>query len=331
VLLIPEPIISFSEGEPLGWKVVEKLKSVLPEDDRCVVISDPLEIVLDRLMQGQTVDPNVRYVVNRMAALREVEGAAEPNVLFDLRKSFGAFAARKRHAEAEFEAKITDLKKAIALDAPGEVDNTVAELASQSGLSMNLLLRLRKRIADGAGKLPSTIEDWLIWTIDWLTADDDACDSLLGDVSRSLMASCGRKRDAELTAEELALVLPGLVAWIGGKPLCEVERALGGDPDSEDDAEKICPRARELVGTVVPRGLSFIVGLVSHVVEEVDPFGQQEELDRQVIECLGPAVRKGYDTPAKVFLSSNTTALLSRVQLHALALRQKDLEGRLAD
>lgn len=81
----------------------------------------------------------------------------------------------------------------------------------------------------------------------------------------------------------------------------------------------------------MPRGLSFIVGLVSHVVEEVDPFGQQEELDRQVIECLGPAVRKGYDTPAKVFLSSNTTALLSRVQLHALALRQKDLEGRLAD
>ena len=86
-----------------------------------------------------------RYVVNRMAALREAEGAAEPNVLFDLRKSFGACAARKRHAEAEFEAKITDLKKAIALDAPGDVDNTIAELASQSGLSMYLLLRLRKR------------------------------------------------------------------------------------------------------------------------------------------------------------------------------------------
>lgn len=322
VLLIPEPIISFSEGEPLGWKVIEKLKSVLPEDDRCVVISDPLEIVLDRLMQGQTVDPDVRYVVNRMAALREAEGAAEPNVLFDLRKSFGAFAARKRHAEAEFEAKITDLKKAIALDAPGEFDNTIAKLASQSGLSMNLLLRLRKRIADDAGKLPTTIEGWLIWTIDWLTADEDARDSLLGSVSRSIMASCGRKRDAELTAEDLALVLPGLVAWIGGKPLCEVERALGGDPDSDNDAEKRCPRARELVGTVVPRGLSFIVGLVSHVVEEVDPFDQQKDLDRQVIECLGSAVRKGYDTPTKVFLSSNTPTPLSRVQLHELASRQ---------
>ena len=143
------------------------------------------------------------------------------------------------------------------------------------------------------------------------------------------MGSCGRKRDAELTAKELLLVLPGLVAWIGGKPLREVERALGGDPDFDDDAKKICPRARELVGTVVPRGLSFIIGLVSHVVEEVDPFGQQAELDRQVIECLGPAVRKGYDTPAKVFLSGNTPAVLSRVQLHAFAIGQKDAKERL--
>jgi hypothetical protein len=91
-------------------------------------------------------------------------------------------------------------------------------------------------------------------------------------------------------------VLPAIVAWIRGKPLCEVERALGGNPASEVDAQKMCPRAHELVGTVVPRGLSFIIGLVSHVVEEVDPFGKQEALDRQVIECLGPAGRRGYDT-----------------------------------
>lgn len=52
------------------------------------------------------------------------------------------------------------------------------------------------------------------------------------------MASCGRKRDAQLTAEVLALILPGLVAWISGKPLCEVERVLGGNPDSVDGDEK---------------------------------------------------------------------------------------------
>ena len=321
VILVPEPIISFAEGKPLGWKVIEKLKSVLPEDDRCVVISDPLEIVLDRLMQGQTVDADVRYVVNRMAALREAEGVEEPNVLFDLRKSFGAFAARKRQAEAEFEAKIADLKTAIMQDTPGEVDNTIAELASQSGLSMSLLLRLQKRIADGAGTLPITVADWLTWTINWLADDADARSSLLHDVSRQIMGASGRKRDSELTAEELRLILPGLLAWIRGEPLCEIERALGGNPDSASDAEKMCPRARDLVSNVVPRGLSFIIGLVSHIVEEVDPFEKQEELDRQLIECLGPAVRKGYDTPAKVFLAGENPTILSRVMIHRLAAR----------
>jgi hypothetical protein len=64
------------------------------------------------------------------------------------------------------------------------------------------------------------------------------------------------------------------------------------------------------------------MGLVSHVVEEVNPYDQQKELDRQVIECLGPAVRKGYNTPAKVLLSSENPSILSRVQIHQLALRQ---------
>ncbi len=81
----------------------------------------------------------------------------------------------------------------------------------------------------------------------------------------------------------------------------------------------MCPRARELVGTVVQRGLSFVVGLVSHVVGELDPFDQQEELDRQVIECPATAVRKGYDMLAKVFLASDNPTVLSRVQVHELA------------
>jgi superfamily II DNA/RNA helicase len=318
VLLIPEPIISFSDGKPLEWKVIQKLKSILPEDDRCVVISDPLEIVLDRLMQGETLDADVRYVINRMAALREAEGLEEPTSLFDLRKSFGAFAARKRQEEAEFEAKITDLRKAIAQDTPDGTDNTIAVLASQSGLSMNLLLRLKKTIADGVGSLPTTVKDWLIWTVTWLSSDENARASLLYDVKRSVLGACGGKKDGEITSGELALILAGLLAWIEGKPLAEIEKVLGGDPDSTAEAKRVCPRARELVSSVIPRGFSFIIGLVSHVVQEVDPFGAQPGLNRQVVECLGTAVRKGYDDAEKVFFAGDHPLVLSRVQTHQL-------------
>ncbi len=60
-----------------------------------------------------------------------------------------------------------------------EFDNTTAALASQSGLSMDLLLRLKKRIALNVGSLPVTVAEWLIWTVKWLTDDGNARTSLL--------------------------------------------------------------------------------------------------------------------------------------------------------
>jgi len=326
VLLIPEPIIRFSHGKPLKNEVIQKLKSILPEDDRCVVISDPLEIVLDRLMQGESLDADVRYMVNRMATFHETEAGEEPTLLFDLRKSLGAFATSKRQAEAEFEAKIIELKKAIAKEILDEVDNTMAALASQSGLSMTLLSNLKKRISASMGLLPVTVEDWLIWTVNWLAEDESARTSLVYDVKRSVLGACGRKKDGEITGEELTFILPGLLAWIGGKPLAYIEKELGGNPDAGSLTKQVCPRARELVGGVIPRSLSFVMGLVSHVVKEVDPFDAQENLSHQLVECLGTAVRKGYDTPEKVFFAGNHPTILSRVQMHELWSQQNTSE-----
>src|SRR5690606_15706104 len=106
------------------------------------------------------------------------------------------------------DAKIARLKEAIAQVTPEGVDNTIATLASQSGLSMDLLLRLRKRISDGAGSLPVTVEDWLVWTVTWLVEDHDARTSLLYDVKRPILGACGKKKDGELTPDALTLILP---------------------------------------------------------------------------------------------------------------------------
>lgn len=322
VLLIPEPIISVTDGAPLERDVIRKLKSVLPEDDRCVVISDPLEVVLDRLTDGTTVDSDVRYVVNRMAAFREVDHLEEPTRLFDLRKSFGAFAAQRRNTAAEFEAMIVALRKAIAQDSPDGIDSTIAELASQSGLSMSLLVRLRAKISSNVGALPISVEGWVAWTVAWLADDDDARTSLLYDVKRSILGACGSKKDGDVTASELVQILPGLLAWIRGSPLAVIERELGGEPNGASSAQQVCPRARELVGSVIPRGLSFVLGLVSHIVLEVDPFDAQEDLSRQLVELLGTAVRRGYDAPEKVLYAEERPAVLGRVQMHELWRQQ---------
>jgi replicative superfamily II helicase len=110
VLLIPEPIIEFGKGKPLENKVVEKLRAVLPENDRCVTISDPLEVVLDRLTDGQSLDRDVQYTINRMALLREAEDEDRSPSTFDLNRSLAAYAARQTATEKEFYSKVAFMK-----------------------------------------------------------------------------------------------------------------------------------------------------------------------------------------------------------------------------
>lgn len=317
VLLIPEPIISFS-GKNLENEVIRKLKSILPEDDRCIVISDPLELILDRLMDGDPLDSDVRYFVNRMAAIDQSEGGEKPTSLFDLRKSLGAFTARHRAAEDEFEAKITSLRAEISESLSEGVDRSVAILASQSGLSMQLLLRITQRIAERVGTLPKDVEGWLRWTLRWLGEDQEAREALLHDVNRPILGACGYSKDGHISASELNLILPGILAWIRGRPLSDIEVELGGEPQSTTFAKRICPRARELVGTVIPRGLSFVVGLVSHIVLEMGVVDSRDGVDAVLVESLATAIRKGYDTPDKVLFAVQNPNVLSRVQVHRL-------------
>ena len=78
----------------------------------------------------------------------------------------------------------------------------------------------------------------------------------------------------------------------------------------------MCPRARDLVGVVIPRGLSFVVGLISHLVEEINPFDKQKDLNRQLVEFLSTAVRRGFDLPEKLLFAMKNPSILSRVQAH---------------
>ena len=121
----------------------------------------------------------------------------------------------------------------------------------------------------------------------------------------------------QLVEGDIAKLLPGIRAWITGQPIREIEIALGGTPDSKSARTKrLCPRARELVGTIIPRGLSFTLGLISKIAKGLDPFETQLALSQQVVEALSAAVRKGFDTPEKLFFASQHKSILSRVQMH---------------
>lgn len=315
VIFIPEPIIKFAPGVALSDQLKNKLKSVLPEDDRCVTITDPLEVVLDRVMDGHLDDREVTYTINRLAALTAADGdVASPDN--PMSRSLGAFLARQRAEQNEYLEKVEQLWGHAKEAVEANPQAIVVLMASQSGLPLDLLERLRQRISQEIGFLPTTIVGWVKWTIDWLKDDGPARDHLLRDVKRSATASAGLTAQAPLNGAVLNILYPGIIGWIVGMPLNEIELQLGGDPDGTSETAKMCLQTRDLIATFIPRGLSFIIGVISRMAEELNAPSAQNELDLAVLQCLTAAVRRGFDTVEKVEFANSRRDILGRVQLH---------------
>lgn len=314
VILIPEPLITFTSRDRLSRKLQNALESVLPENDRCLQVSDPLELILDRVMQGDLADRNVRYTINRLAALAAADGkASESNFLV---RSFAAFRARQRDEAGEYSAKVQRLWSEALAVVDAQKDPSVLLLSSQSGIEPDHLDRLRQRLAGSKGSLPVSVAGWVDWILDWLKADEPARNDLLLDVRRAANRSVGRSATSALDETAVESLREPLKAWIEGKPLNQIEQLLGGDPSSTKGNAHLLPRARELAGTIVPRGLSFIAGVVARLTEETGLPENQSALTPQLLQNLGACIRRGFDFVAKLEFANANRALVGRVQAH---------------
>jgi hypothetical protein len=251
-----------------------------------------------------------------MALLRETVEGELPSSMFDLNRSLAAYAARQAAAEKQFKAKVEELKQAIEDELKGQTDQAIFSLASRSGLPAGVLVRLKERVTTHIGSLPTSIQQWVIWTLEWLKEDNEARTLLLIDVAGAARGATGRKKAGEVSGEVLDDLRPGIIAWIKGKTVAEIEVVLGGDPNGGSKAQRVCPRSRDLIETVIPRAVSFILSIISYAVLELNPFGQQEGLSRELIEGLSTAVRLGFDELEKQAFASDDAKLLGRVQAH---------------
>ena len=319
VLLVPEPIMKFTQKNQVSIETQKKLKAVLPEDDHCVRITDPLQTVLDLVNEGQAKDPQATYTINRFANLRSEDASKATDRPFDLKKSFAAYIARKQENMETFDQKVASFRVAVEERHQGGADETSAILASQSGLSSEVVLRLKERVTKGTGSLPTNIPCWVEWMTEWLIEDDEARAESLADTESAMLAAAGKPKTSPLDEQVMRHVLGGVLAWIAGKPLAEIETILGGEPQSHAKTKRACPRARSLVSAVIPRGYSFVLGLIAHVVKKVDPFKVQDDLDQQMVECMSAGLRLGYDTPEKLFFFvKDKENVLGRVQAHMM-------------
>jgi len=324
VLLVPEPLVKFESWRPVGAQLEAKLNSLLPEDDRCVTITDPLEKILDLIASGDTDDKYVRYTVNRLATLAPSDAdSAQMDKL--MARSFGAFMARQRQQEDAYVTKTLGLWTAVQEAVEDKWEDVVLRLASKTGLPLDLLERLRLRILDSREAWPDSVVAWIHFIFLWLRKDEEARKHLLLDVRRAALNVPGRAATDTLEASTLRLLEPAVVAWVNGEPLNAIERILKGDPDSGKSTQLLLPRARSLTSSFIVRGLSFIAGVVARMVVELEIEPAAEDDVLSVINGLSAAIRRGFDSPEKLAFANRHPEVLGRVELHRRFVAERSL------
>jgi hypothetical protein len=176
---------------------------------------------------------------------------------------------------------------------------------------------LRDRLRDQLDAAPTSILGWLEWTLSWLDQDENAHNALFADVGSNICTMLGKSAKIGVKSGDFVKLLPALKAWVTGKTIREIEIALEGTRDSSSERQRICPRTRELLGALIPRGLSFTLGLISKVMKDLEMSDTHPDIDMHLVEILAAAVRKGYDSPEKLAYASQHKSILSPVQMHA--------------
>lgn len=311
VLLIPEPPVSFEANWTPTGEAFTMLEKVLPANDQCVMIDDPLTALLDRIQLGDVGSPDVRYFLSRLRA-SEGEEADPDRPIQMMNRSFAAFQARKIGAEVAFEAKLRSLKSALDADAQSAALATV-KIAAFSGMQLEPLTALAAKIAAEIDTLPTTVMGWSNWLVDFLIADRTSYALLFGgDVETVKAVTRGKKIGGDSTDAELAVLKTALCAWLTGAPFASIEAALGV-PQAKI---KTCKRSRDFVLRLMNRRFYMITGALTALVQHALQEAEKVSANPAALEILSVAIRKGLDTPEKVAFAHRMTRIRARVAIH---------------
>lgn len=317
VLLIPEPVVSFDDDQQPSNEALGKLQSLLPPNDQCVRIDDPLTNLLDRIQAGEADQPSVRYLLSRLRAGEEDDKAQEVAIAM-MSQSFAAYQAKASGNGVAFREKITALQSALE-DYAGAADAHAMRVGAFTGMPSEPLEAAMARMNRNLAALPSTIVGWSDWLIDFFCEDIAAFNALFGDDSGVVaLVARGVKKGGPPTPAQFEVLKAGMCAWLTGKPLSEIEVALGVAPNRLG----VCKRARDLVLKLANRKFYMIAAAISELAKIKLAETGTVSPTPAVLEILAIAIRKGFDTPEKVAFAYIHPELRTRVLAHQDFLRR---------
>jgi hypothetical protein len=313
VFLIPRKVLTFTNGQP-AQDALPILESIIPEDERCVIISDPIGRVLDQIQIGVEPSDDVVYMFNRL-----LPDTAESNsIQAIMRQSFGYFMAVKTNDLETYDQKIVEFRQAIA--AIPRQENTpdwILRLTIQSGLSPSVVLSMYNAIKNQLQQLPQSVEAWIKWIITYLKGNQEAGRYCFGKLLSPLEKISGHViATPDHYYAALQTLLSGLNSWIVGETLQTIDQNMDGTGIGR---HKLCPKARELATNIAPRQLSYFTSLIVQITTRL---AEEEEFlisKVAVLECLPNALKYGFDKPEKLAfyaIESKNNLYLTRVAAH---------------
>jgi superfamily II DNA/RNA helicase len=311
VLLIPEPIVKFDANSVPEDEAFKMLKTVLPQNDQCVEIDDPLTPLLDSIQAGSLSGASVHYFLSRLRA-GEAEATAVDSAVEMISRSFSSYRARQAKENEAFDKKLIALRAAL-VTATETTSAPVMKIAAFTGIAVEPLTAIAAKVEADIDVLPSTVCGWIEWLIDFMIADRVSYAALFGPAVETVKAvTRGKKTGGDSTAKEMALLKNALVAWVKGEPFCRIEASL------EVPADKIgvCKRTRDLVNQIANRQLYMVAAAASEIIRQTLALRERVTPNPAALEILAYAIRRGLDSPEKVAFAYRTRNARSRVLLH---------------
>lgn len=293
VLVVPSKIINIDEDDNTIHRHWMSLQSIFSQSDQCLKIEDPITGLLDRI-HLHAHEGNEDYFLTRLP-VGEGDEPDEPAKEL-IRRSFAAYRKREEGKADWIESRIDAALARRNELAPKQDVTWLERVAASAGLPYEVAASLSALIEAGAFDRDSTgcidtLFDWIETNPSWLMhlIRPNDIEGLFGKDYRAIDSNAGKAKVA------LPQIRPLLTAWMAGKPLCELERAIG----TKEHLIKTCETARHFVVRLVP-DLAFVAGLPARILAAKAFATGDEPAITIVLQTLSGVVRKGCASPEQL-------------------------------
>lgn len=284
VLVVPGKVVPLSDEQGTIGGQWTQLRKVFSQSDRCLVLEDPFEAVMDRIHgKAEEVGDLERYVVSRLVEAPQVdEEIASPRV--DLSRSLTAYRMRKAGDERWVTSR-TEAALSLMSDANEEervLDRKYRDLASMVGLPEDVLKALSEALSEAPDDMARSVAGICDWMFLWMKTNPghlfrmikpSAFDDLFGKAYKDLPT------DDEKVEYAVPKLHAALRQWMDGAPLHEIQPTAS----PKGTTAEFSLDARKFVIRMIP-DLAHVMGLPSRMMQMFTEGGSEPDS----VEGAGP-------------------------------------------